>query len=156
MIKGFVRWMIRRNISRLNAGDATAFLQLAADDVELAFPGDNAWSREFRPVAKGRHRHVSHRGIAECRTFAQRFVRDRIQFEVEDILVNGPPWRLRIAIRAHVFARADGAAEDAYNNRVIAFLEFRWSKLLRWEDYEDTERTAAWDRTRADVVARPC
>jgi ketosteroid isomerase-like protein len=141
--------MIRRNITRLNAGDATAFLDLAAEDVELAFPGDNTWSREYRPVAKGRHRHVTHRGVTECRAFVERFVRDRIQFAVEDILVNGPPWRLRIAIRAHVFARVDGAAEDAYNNRVMAFLEFRWLKLIRWEDYEDTERTAAWDRARA-------
>jgi ketosteroid isomerase-like protein len=153
MIKGFVRWMIRRNIARLNAGDATAFLKLAAEDVELAFPGDSTWAREHRPVAKGRYRHVTHRGVAECRAFAQRFVNDRIQFAVEDILVNGPPWRLRIAIRAHVFARTDGASEDVYNNRVMAFLEFRRSKLIRWEDYEDTERTAAWDRARAD--ARP-
>jgi hypothetical protein len=38
---------------------------------------------------------------------------------------------------------------DLYANRAIAFLELRWGKIVRWEDYEDTERVAAWDAARA-------
>ena len=69
-----------------------------------------------------------------------------MQFEIEEILVNGPPWRTRVAVRCHTFKpSADG---DLYNNRAVAFLELRWGRLIRWEDYEDTERTAAWDRAR--------
>jgi hypothetical protein len=45
-----------------------------------------------------------------------------------------------------VFVRANDG-NDAYNNRVEAFLELRGMKLVRWEDYEDTERTAALDAT---------
>ena len=33
-----------------------------------------------------------------------------------------------------------------YNNRAVLFLELRWGRLIRWEDYEDTERVTAWER----------
>jgi ketosteroid isomerase-like protein len=38
---------------------------------------------------------------------------------------------------------------DQYNNRAVAILELKWGKLVVWEDYEDTERVAAWDRARS-------
>jgi hypothetical protein len=106
----------------------------------------------FRPVEKGRDVHITHRGIDECRAFADRFVANRIQFEIEDILVNGPPWNLRIALRVHDFVDGAPGAPDVYNNRAIAFLELRWFRLVRWEDYEDSERVTAWD---AATVAAP-
>ena len=68
-----------------------------------------------------------------------------IQFAIDDILVNGPPWNLRAAVRAHDFI-ADPTGGDGYNNRAVMILELRWGRLVRWEDYEDTERVAAWDR----------
>jgi len=84
----------------------------------------------------------------EIEAFATRFVATGLRFAIEDILVNGPPWRTRVAIRAYDYLeRADGS--DEYNNRVVAFLEMRWGRLARWEDYEDTERITAWDRTAA-------
>ena len=120
---------------------------MAAPDVVLRFPGDNATARMFRPVVKGRTPHDTHRGIDECRAFADAFVEQKIQFVIEDILVNGPPWRTRVAIRLHDFApAADGT--DAYTNRAVAFLELRWGRLKVWEDYEDTERSADWDARR--------
>src|SRR5205085_611345 len=87
--------------------------------------------------------------------FAQRFVDEGIQFHIEDILVNGPPWRTRVALRVHDFKAGPGGAPDDYNNRAVAFLELRWGRLLRWEDYEDTERVADWDRRRAATTASP-
>lgn len=70
---------------------------------------------------------------------------------IEDILVNGPPWRTRVAIRLHDFAPGlDGT--DAYTNRAIALLELRWGRLIVWEDYEDTQRSAEWDAQR-DLMA---
>lgn len=147
MYKALVRALVRRGIRELNAGDPTFMLKMAAPDVELRFPGDNSWARMFRPVVKGREPHASHRGIDECRAFADAFVDLGIQFELEDILVNGPPWRTRVCVRAHDFlAGPDG--EDVYNNRAAMFLEMRWGKLRVWEDYEDSERVAAWDRER--------
>jgi hypothetical protein len=107
----------------------------------------------FRAVEKGRECHVTHRGVDECRAFADRFVANQIQFAIEDILVNGPPWHLRIALRVHDFIAGPPGEPDVYNNRAVAFLELRWFKLVRWEDYEDCERVAAWDAGQSAAVS---
>jgi len=140
MYKALTRLLVRRSIGSLNAGDPEPLMRLAAPDVEFSFPGDNSWSTMFRPVHKGRDRHPTHLGVTEARAFAERYVAEGQQFRVEDILVNGPPWRMRVAIRAHDFLPGGGG--DRYNNRAIDFLELRWGKVVRWEVYEDTERTA--------------
>ena len=145
MYKTAVRALVRHSIKRLNSGDPKLLIALASDDVEIVFPGDNSWATMFRPVVKGRHAHATHRGIDECTAFADRFVREGNQFVIEDILVNGPPWNLRVALRLHDFSPGpDG--QDRYNNRAAAFLDIKWGRLRRWEDYEDTERVAAWDK----------
>ena len=151
MYKTIVRAMVRRNVARLNAGDAARMLKLASNDVQLRFPGDNSWSTMFRPAAKGRAPHATHRGLEECRAFADRFAANGIQFVLEDILVNGGPWNTRVAMRLHSFLPS--AAGDQYNNRAVAILELRWGRLVVWEDYEDTERVAAWDRAQATTAA---
>jgi ketosteroid isomerase-like protein len=152
MYKAAVRTLVRHSISRLNRGDASLLLRLASADAELAFPGDNSWAAMYRPVRKSRDRHVTHQGIDECRSFAERLVSEGIQFEVEDILVNGPPWKLRVAVRAHDFITSPTGGDDVYNNRAALFLELRWGRLVRWEDYEDTERVATWDRQRQTAI----
>lgn len=144
MYKAAVRALMRHSIRRLNAGDPSLLLKMAHRDAVIVFPGDNSWSRMFRPVEKGRHAHATHRGHDECRAFAERFVEVGNQFVIEDILVNGPPWNLRLAVRLHDFNPGLDGTDD-YNNRVLAFLEVRWGRLTCWEDYEDTERVAAWD-----------
>jgi ketosteroid isomerase-like protein len=145
MYKAAVRALMRHSIKRLNAGDYSLMLKLAHPDFELAFPGDNSWAAMFRPQVKGRERHGTHHGIDEATAFAERFVAERIQFRVEDILVNGPPWRTRIAVRAHNFIPGVDGGPDEYANRAVLFLDVRWGRLHGWEDYEDTERVAAWD-----------
>ena len=143
MYKASIRAVLRHSVRRLNGGDPSLLLKLAAPDMQLAFPGDNSWATMYRPVVKGRDQHMTHRGVDQCLAFAQRFVDHGIQFQIEDILVNGPPWRTRIALRVHVYI--PGKVSDAYNNRAVAFLEARWGRLKTWEDYEDTERVAAFD-----------
>ncbi len=153
MYKTAVRALIRHSIAKLNEGNPELLLRLAAPDAELTFPGNNTWATMHHAVEKGRRRHVTHRGIDECRSFAERFAAEGVQFEIEDILVNGGPWNTRVALRACTFVPGpDGV--DIYNNRATAFLEIRWGRLVSWEDYEDTERTALWDRDRA-LLAPP-
>src|SRR3954452_10647339 len=96
-----VRRLVARSIDKLNAGDPGPLLAMASDDVVLRFPGDNAWARMFRPVVTGRAPHDTQRGIAACRAFVEALVEQNIRFVVEDVLVNGPPWRTRVAIRLH-------------------------------------------------------
>src|SRR5262245_49543966 len=124
MYKAAVRWMIRRNIAKLNEGDYGPALAMYADDVEFSFPGDNTWAGEFRPVVRRRQAHVTHRGRAEMERFLQRFVAAGIRMEVEDILVNGPPWHLRAAVRAHVWST--GPSGDRYTNRAVLFVTSAW------------------------------
>lgn len=144
MYKAAVRWMIRRNIAALNRGDPGPALAMFAPDAELVFPGMNTWSNQFRTPVNGRAAFVTHRGRNEIEAFLRRYVAHGIQMSVEDLLVNGPPWNTRVAIRAHVWSPGpDGS--DVYNNRAVLLVESRWGRIRRQEDYEDTERAAAFD-----------
>src|SRR5918998_5584316 len=143
MYKATIRWMIRRSVARLNAGDYGPALAMFSDDIEFSFPGENSWADEFRPVQRGRAVHVTHRGKAEVERFLQRYVAAGLQMEVEDILVNGPPWNVRAAIRVHDFSPGDTG--DRYTNRVVLFVTAKWGKLRTQEDYEDTQRAADFD-----------
>jgi len=151
MYKATVRALMRHSVKKLDAGDYSMLLKMASPDFELAFPGENSWATRFRPLQRSRQPHITHRGIDEATTFAERFVREGIQFHIEDILVNGGPWKIRVALRAHDFIPASDGGEDIYNNRVVSFLEIRWGRLVRWEDYEDTQRVAELDNQRTHL-----
>lgn len=144
MYKWAVRTMIRRSISRLNRGDPRPALAVFRPDAELSFPGRNSWAEQFRAPVLGRERFATHRGRAEIEAFLDRYVAAGLQMEVEDILVNGPPWRTRVAVRVRDWSPgADG--QDRYCNRAVLFVESRWGKVLVQEDYEDTQRAEAFD-----------
>jgi ketosteroid isomerase-like protein len=143
--KATVRWMIKRNIDRMNGGDHEPALAMFAEDATLSFPGDNSWSNMERPVVLGRAAFVTHRGKAEIRRFVERYAEQGFHMVVDDILVNGGPWRCRAAVRVHHWATGpDGT--DVYTNRAVLFVETRWGRIVAQEDYEDTERVAAYDR----------
>lgn len=152
MYKAAIRAMVRHGIDKMNHGNASFMMNMAHPDAELIFPGDNSWSTMFRPAQQGREAHVTHRGLEECQAFADRFVDEGLQYDIEDILVNGPPWNTRIAIRA-VDSKPGSDGVDEYNNRFISFLEVAWGKTRRWEVYEDTQRSAEWDARRAAATS---
>ena len=95
MYKAAARWMIRRNISRLNEGDYGPTLAMFADDATLSFPGENTWANQHRPTERGRDAFATHRGRTEIEVFLRRYVQSRMHMVVDDILVNGPPWNAR-------------------------------------------------------------
>lgn len=145
MYKAAIRAIIRRNVRQLNEGNYQPMLRMAADDAELTFPGDSSLATQFREPQQGRTRQSTHRGTAELEAFAQRVVDSGLQFDVEDILVNGAPWNTRICVRATDLTLDDDGVE-IYSNRVVLFIETRWGRIRRWEDYLDTQRVAMWDR----------
>ena len=63
--------------------------------------------------------------------------------------MNGPPWNLRVAVRVH-HGIIDPAGDEIYANRAILMVNLRWAKIQAQEDYEDTERVAAYD----ELIAR--
>ena len=121
-----------------------------ADDATLTFPGDNSWSRQFREPQAGRAAYPTHRGRAEIEAFLRRYVDHGIQMEVDDILVNGPPWNTRVAVRVTTGSPTDGG--DAYANRAVLMARLSWGKIRDQEDYEDSERVAAFDRGQAGAA----
>lgn len=152
MYKAAVRMLIRRNIRLLNQGRYEPALAMFADDAELAFPGDNTWARQHRDPVRGREPFATHHGRDEIEAFLRRYVALGIQMEVEDILVNGPPWNTRAAARVHHWIPGDDG-DDLYSNRAVLWVRARWGKLRTQEDYEDTERVSAFDRDHPALAA---
>ena len=144
MYKATVRRLIRRSIRLLNGGRYETSLAVFAPDATLSFPGDNSWSSEFRSPELGREPFATHRGKKEIETFLRRYVSTGMQMSVEDILVNGPPWNTRVAVRVNHGIVVDG--ETIYSNRAVLMARIVWAKIRAQEDYEDTERVAAFDR----------
>lgn len=60
-----------------------------------------------------------------------------IRFDVEEVVVKGPPWRT--VVITHVHVRADG-----YVNEMFQKLDLRWGKLHRIETLENLEVLAAF------------
>ena len=148
MYKATVRALIRRSIRTLNDGRVEPALAMFARDATLTFPGDNTWSRQFRQPARARVASVTHQGRSEIEAFLRRYVELGIQMRVEDILVNGPPWNTRAAVRVHHWIPGpDG--EDRYANRAVLMVRTAWGKIRSQEDYEDTERVSAFDESQA-------
>lgn len=147
MYKAAVRWMIRRNIDKLNQGRFAPTLAMFSDQATLSFPGDNSWANQHRPTERGRDGFATHRGRAEIEAFLRRYVDSGIHMEVDDILVNGPPWHTRAAVRVHHYIVGE-EGRDVYANRAVLFVTTVWGKIRHQEDYEDTERVAADDRRR--------
>jgi ketosteroid isomerase-like protein len=131
MYKSMVRWMIRRNIRALNAGDPGPLLAGFADDAVLVFPGHSSWGREYR-------------GIAAIEGFVRRFVAARLVGTPHEILVNGPPWRTTACV---VFSdqATDNTGAIVYQNRAVLFARVDWGKVVYQEDFLDTQKVEVFD-----------
>ena len=144
--------MTRRSIRLLNEGRYETSLAVFAPDATLSFPGDNSWSSEFRSPELGREPFATHRGKQEIEAFLRRYVGTGMQMSVEDILVNGPPWNTRVAVRVNHGIVVDGVT--IYSNRAVLMASIVWAKIRAQEDYEDTERVAAFDRDHPNRAGR--
>lgn len=120
-----MRWQIRRTTERLRAGEYRRALAMPTDNATLAFPGDNTWANQHRPTVKGRDRFATHRGRDEIEAFLHSYVEFGFHMEVEDILVNGWPWRTRAAVRVRHWASGP-TGEDSYTNRAVLFVDTTW------------------------------
>ena len=152
MYKATVRKLIRRSIRLLNEGRYETSLAVFSPGAVLCFPGDNSWSGEFRPPQLGREPFATHRGKDEIEAFLRRYVGTGMQMSIEDILVNGPPWNTRVAVRVNHGIVADGVT--IYTNRAVLMARIVWGKIRAQEDYEDTERVATFDRDHPKLASR--
>jgi ketosteroid isomerase-like protein len=152
MYKAAVRMLIRRNIREFNEGRYRPAVAMFAPDAELNFPGGNTGARQHRPSQAWPSRIPNPSGKAEIEAFLRRYVDNHIHMQVEDILVDGPTWNTRAAVRVHRWLTGpDG--NDLYSNRAVLMVRTAWGKIRSQEDYEDTERVSAFDAGHRTIAA---
>jgi ketosteroid isomerase-like protein len=123
--------LTRHTMARLREGDPGPTLALDTDDVILRFPGLNSWAGEFK-------------GKEAVAAWLDRFTQVGLQSFPDEVTVNGPPWRMTLAIRGHISLH-DQTGNAVYDNRYVIWGSLRWGRLTEYEVYEDTQKSAALD-----------
>lgn len=125
---------LRRDVRALSAGDYRPILANYAQHAVLCFnDGEHRWAGE-------------HRGRAAIERFLQDFVAARIEGEISELLLAGPPWRITLLARFDDRA-CDPAGAEIYRNRTVLLARTRWGRIVRQEDfYEDSARIAVLER----------
>lgn len=136
MYAATVRFMIRRGLRALQAGDIGPMLSGYHDDAVLIFPGQSSWGGEYR-------------GREEIGGFLRRCVDIGLHIELGEIIVNGWPWRATVIIRGRDSV-TDPDGSVIYRNRMLIVAESSWGRIRHQEDYLDTQRVADLDATLAD------
>jgi ketosteroid isomerase-like protein len=126
--------MIRTGYAQAVAGDPKMLISLASDDIEFEFPGHNSFAGGLK-------------GKADLVAWMARFASMRPQFHIHDVVVSGPPWNMRVAVR---FSDAIG---DDYRNEGVEYLRLRRGKLCRIEVFLDTERISGWESRHPELAA---
>lgn len=122
------------DVARLNAGDPSTLLRAYADDAVLHFPpGDHRFAGPWR-------------GRPAIERFLRLFAASRVQGQLRDIAVSGPPWAMTLWVRFDDHADAPDGTR-LYENRAVLVLRTRWGRVVDQEDFfTDTERIGAFDR----------
>ncbi len=130
MYSALVGFLVRQFFAQLNRGRVTLLLPLFSPDATFLFPGDSSWS--------GRRT-----GRVEIGQWLERFADVGLFLEVQDVLVAGPPWNLRIAVRYRDHKVESGSV--VYDNEGMLYERVRWGRITHHESHEDTVRVAAFD-----------
>jgi ketosteroid isomerase-like protein len=123
-----------RDVRRLNHGDYSSLLAAYADDFVLHFnEGNHRWSGDWA-------------GKAGMERFLQNFTAARIQGEIQQIAISGPPWAMTLWARFDDHADAPDGTR-IYENRTALVLRTRWGKIVEQNDfYFDTAPITELDR----------
>ncbi len=144
-----VRWLTaaqyRRGLRQVEAGDVDAVLAQFHPSCRLTFTGDTPLGAD---------------GITgpDLRRWFERFGRllPDPRFEIQRLVVSGPPWRTHLAAHVLIHSQVDG---QPYTNQFGHFLTIRWAKVVEDLVIEDTQRwTLACQRLQAagvDEAAAP-
>jgi ketosteroid isomerase-like protein len=123
-----------RDVEKLNDGDHSTLMNAYADDAVLHFnSGDHRWAGDWV-------------GKAAIDRFMQNFTAAKIQGEIKQILVGGPPWAMTMMVRFDDHAD-DPDGTRLYENRTVLVLRMKWGKVVEQTDfYVDTRNIAEFDR----------
>lgn len=126
MYKRIVRAKVRSTFDRINEGDYMAMVDGLASSFEYRFHGNHA--------------------LGGRRTNREAMIRwwERVidllpgaRFDIQEVLVNGGPWRTRAAVRSYVSGDLPGGVR--YENTVFQFITLVWGKVTSVETVEDLQ-----------------
>ena len=133
MYRWIVARMTRRAIlSGVNAKPERA-ARMMADDVTFEFPGSSSFGASLR-------------GRDELLGWLRRFAALKPDYVVRDVVVAGPPWNTRVAVRL-----SDRIGDD-YANEGMQYLRMRWGKVISDEVFVDTEKVTELERRHPEIA----
>jgi ketosteroid isomerase-like protein len=115
-----VERLVRDGFEKLNRRDVSGLLERFADDAHFVFPGDHALAVDA---------HSKPEIAAWFELLYERV--PGIEWEVQEVIVSGPPWRLRVCTR--YIARGDGL-----ELRNVQLARISWGKVTEDMLYPDT------------------
>jgi ketosteroid isomerase-like protein len=134
------RWIVgriaRRLICQAVSGRPETALRMAAPDLRFVFPGDSSFAADYRDRTS-------------FAAWLHRFAALKPEYRVEDVIVTGPPWNTRVAVRFH-----DRIGTD-YENEGMQYLKMRWGKLTHDRIFLDTKAVADWEARHPELAASP-
>jgi ketosteroid isomerase-like protein len=128
MIKAITRGVYRRGLRCLEQGDLDGLLRRFDEHCTFSFAGNTPLGAQ-----------LSNR--QDIRTWFERFRRllPDPTFEVDRVVVDGPPWNQRLAARVVIRSTVAGAP---YQNHFAQFLRLRWGRVTDDAVLEDTQTWA--------------
>lgn len=125
MMARIARRMAERAYAKLNRGDLDGLMATFTADAVFSFPGGHELAGEYR-------------GREQIRAFFVRLLEwfPELRFEVCDVAVSGPPWRMRLFVRYHDTAARDGVTWSGWGTQ---YAWVRWGRLERDYITNDTE-----------------
>jgi ketosteroid isomerase-like protein len=130
MYRFIVKQLLRRSYQHLSEGNYEAVLKRFGPSSVFLFAGSHELGGERR-------------GVDAVRALFERMFElfPGLRLEPQAVIVGGPPWNTRVAVRFDVSATlTDG---ERYRNEGMQFLRLRWGRVVEDRLYEDTQKLAA-------------
>lgn len=126
MYKQIVRAKVRSTFEKINDGEYMTMVDGLSPSFEYRFHGDHALGGRRTTRA------------AMIRWWQRTLdLLPGARFDIQEVLVNGGPWRTRVAVRSLVSGDLPGGTR--YENTVFQFLTLEWGKASRIETIEDLQ-----------------
>ncbi|HEX7278309.1 MAG TPA: hypothetical protein VF255_01680 [Solirubrobacterales bacterium] len=136
-----VRHNLRKNIERFSAREPEPLLRSYAKDVRFVFPGESSWRADVR-------------GREEVERWQRRYLECGLQMEPGEVLVAGPPWNTRVALRFRDhLTDPDGVL--VHENEGVVYGTIVWGKVKFYTVYEDTQKLPPLDEYLAAAGSVP-
>jgi ketosteroid isomerase-like protein len=121
---------VRRAYAGFDRGDPSVALRAFGEGSSFTFGGCSPLAAELT-------------GREQIDSWFAGLMRLGLEWEVEEVIVSGPPWAIRIVTRYTSRARGpDGLVEML--NRGVQYARFRWFKVAAERVYPDTAEFDRW------------